>query len=213
MSFLTDSHARLLKPGPSATLTSKNFWWTSTIAEKQWKWQGLVKFLFLLLVLQELAAPGNNQLTISGKDLSVASMVTKLENKRAANLLGCVKESRGLLILGFQQKHDIPIIPTWRLWTFPLKAMIWRAYEHDEEEALHWALSRKLWLGNHYEYEEEKLCNVLFHETLNPKPWRAYEHEERSFALRFSKKAMTWRALWAWRREALQCAFPWKWKP
>jgi hypothetical protein len=36
-----------------------------------------VKFLFLLLMLQELAAPGNNQLTISGKDLSVASMVTK----------------------------------------------------------------------------------------------------------------------------------------
>jgi hypothetical protein len=71
-----------------------------------------VKFLFLLLVLQELAAPGNNQLPISGKDLSVASMVTKLENKRAANLLGCVKESRGLLFLGFQQKHDIPIIPT-----------------------------------------------------------------------------------------------------
>jgi hypothetical protein len=24
---------------------------------------------------------------------------------------------------------------------------------------------------------------VLFHETLNSKPWRAYEHEERSFAL------------------------------
>ncbi len=75
--FLTDSHARLLKPGASATLTSKNFWWTSTIAEKQGKGQRLVKFRSLLLVLQELAAPGNNQLTISEKDLSVASMMTK----------------------------------------------------------------------------------------------------------------------------------------
>jgi hypothetical protein len=36
-----------------------------------------VKFRSLLLVLQELAAPGNNQLTISEKDLSVASMMTK----------------------------------------------------------------------------------------------------------------------------------------
>jgi hypothetical protein len=28
----------------------------------------------------------------------------------------------------------------------------------------------ELRLGNHYEYKEEKLCNVLFHETLNSKP-------------------------------------------
>jgi hypothetical protein len=36
-----------------------------------------VQFLLLLLLLQELAAPGINRLTISGKDLSVASMVKK----------------------------------------------------------------------------------------------------------------------------------------